>query len=54
MQQPTVPRKRQIQERIDRAVSSVEALRRVPIVTILDLEAARAEVDTIRDDLARL
>jgi hypothetical protein len=54
MQQSTVPNKRQIKQRIERAMCATHALRDRPNLSAVDLEAAWSEVDGIRDDLNRL
>ncbi|HEX3803594.1 MAG TPA: hypothetical protein VHV75_12225 [Solirubrobacteraceae bacterium] len=54
MQEPTVPSRSQIENRIDRARRRAQLLRDHGQATINDLEVLWAEVDAIRDELARL
>lgn len=54
MQESTVPSRSQIKNRIDRASRTAQVLRDHGNATINDLEALWAEVDAIRDALARL
>lgn len=54
MQQPTVPSRSQIENRIDRASHTAQLLRDHGHATVSDLEVLWSEVDAIRDDLDRL
>lgn len=54
MQEPTVPSRSQIEHRIERASHTAQLLRDHGHATITDLEVLWAEVDAIRDEVARL